>query len=179
MCSQRNLPSIIVSCMESNELVFALGFARDGAGTALLTKELRRAAFCHPHDLPQDAVALNSRVIFHFDDELGIRSRFLVHPADFRNPKTEVSALSPVGAALLGLRPGDVMPFFDGCERRNLSVDAVALRPMKTDTDSEERRGVGFLPPSAKPSVKQSLKPSAQPSPQPARTQARRRLLRE
>jgi hypothetical protein len=40
----------------------------------------------------------------------------------------EVSALSPVGAALLGLRAGDVMPFVDGGEQCELSVDAVGMR---------------------------------------------------
>lgn len=122
------LPGIAVSDTDYNELVFALGFAKDREIRTFLAQELRRAALCHPDDLPDDVVALNCRVIFQLSGDSRIRARLLVHPQNRLCPKTEVSVLSPVGIALLGLRVGDCMPFVERGRRREVTVGAIGMR---------------------------------------------------
>jgi transcription elongation GreA/GreB family factor len=122
------LPPIAVSYTDYRELIFALGFAREEQSAAFLKQELQRAALYHSDDLPNDVVALNCRVIFRLKNDPTVRAKLLVHPKNRLCPTTEVSALSPVGAALLGLRVGDIMPFVDGRERHELHVDAVGMR---------------------------------------------------
>lgn len=122
------LPPVTLSYTDYNDLVFALRFARDREAAILLEQELHRAALCCPDDLPDEVVALNSRVIFRFGDDAAVHARLLVHPANHLCPHTEVSALSPVGAALLGLRPGDVMPFTARGRRREVTIEGLGMR---------------------------------------------------
>jgi transcription elongation GreA/GreB family factor len=112
------LPPVTMSCTDFNELVFALGFAGKNENAAFLARELRRAALCRPDELPDDVVALNCRVIFQLEGDRRIHASLLVHPHNLLCPTTELSALSPIGTALLGLRAGDLMPFFAAGERR-------------------------------------------------------------
>jgi regulator of nucleoside diphosphate kinase len=58
-------------------------------------------------------VSVNTRVIYRFDSEPGFRAHLLVRPLDLTGSGDELSAASPLGAALLGLRVGDRMPFCD------------------------------------------------------------------
>ena len=122
------LPPITMSCTDFNELVFALGFAAKDENAAFLAQELQRAVLCRPDDVPDDVVALNCRVIFQLQGDRRVHASLLVNPHNLLRPAMELSALSPVGAALIGLRAGDVMPFVEDGERREVSVEAVGMR---------------------------------------------------
>lgn len=78
-----------------------------------LLSELNRAAPCESARPPTDAVGVNSWVMFRAGDKNAIESRLLVLPDDFRNSETHLSILSPLGAALVGLRIGSRMPYVD------------------------------------------------------------------
>ena len=76
-----------------------------------LLSELRRAALCHPDALPEDVVSTSAKVTYRLDGEGHSRAHILVYPEDLQWPGAELSVLTPLGIALLGLRVGDRMPF--------------------------------------------------------------------
>ena len=62
-----------------------------------------------PHErLPQDRVAMNSRVAYRVEPGGARRSVALVHPTEAAPSDGRISVLSPVGRALLGRRAGSV-----------------------------------------------------------------------
>lgn len=58
----------------------------------------------------EDVVRLNAWVKYQLDARPP-ETRFLVHPEDYAACKRQLSVLSPIGAALIGIRIGDPMPF--------------------------------------------------------------------
>jgi regulator of nucleoside diphosphate kinase len=76
-----------------------------------LMAELLRANICEDDELPPDTVRLNHWVSYRMDTGWPAESRILVCPADLRNRAAQLSILSPVGAALIGLRAGSCMPY--------------------------------------------------------------------
>ena len=77
-----------------------------------LSAEVRRALFCDDTLLPQDVVVPGSFVSYRLDWQAATPVRALVYPEEFSDEGTQISLLSPIGVALLGLRAGDGMPVF-------------------------------------------------------------------
>lgn len=87
---------------------------------AMLLEEIERAELHEPGTMPPDAIRIGSSVRF-VDERTGkVRSVQLVMPADADIGDGRISILTPIGAALYGLRAGDVIdwPDLDGKERR-------------------------------------------------------------
>ncbi len=80
---------------------------RDGATAERLAAELDRAVVVDPSRMPADAVTIESRVAFKEERSGTVREVTLVYPAEANASAGRISVLAPVGAALLGLRPGD------------------------------------------------------------------------
>jgi regulator of nucleoside diphosphate kinase len=93
-----------------------------------LLKELRRARVCHPAALPEDVVSTNCRVIYRIDDEPKSRAHLLVHSEDLIWPSAEISVMTPLGTALLGLRVGDRMSFEEDGKLHEVCVEGIGLR---------------------------------------------------
>ncbi|MCG6206563.1 GreA/GreB family elongation factor [Rhodopseudomonas sp. HC1] len=83
-------------------------FSRDPVGRFLFS-ELERATVIDVPAIP--VVRLDDWVTFRVDDDQPLESRILVLPGQPRRCALHLSVLSPVGAALVGLRPGDRMPY--------------------------------------------------------------------
>jgi regulator of nucleoside diphosphate kinase len=111
------------------ERLIAARLGRSDAIAAFLARELDRAILCRPEDLPPDVVTLDARVVFRTDDGAEVESRTLVAPDQEPPAGRHVSVLSPLGAALLGLREGDRMPFADRGALRSVRVEMVAFQP--------------------------------------------------
>ena len=96
----------------------------------LLAQEIERAIVCPVDDIPDDAVTMNSRVVFRTGGGTGVESRFLVFPERYTPNGYCVSVTSPLGAALIGLRSGSGFQYRtpDG-ERRHVFVEEVAYQP--------------------------------------------------
>ena len=116
------------------------------AGRKLLF-ELTRARIAPADGFPEGTVRLNSRVTYRLDDEPRARTHLLVHPDDLRWPGAEISALSPLGIALIGLREGDEHRFRSECGRQlhRVRVERVGLQfpdfgviPDPDEEDEEE-----------------------------------------
>lgn len=80
--------------------------AKQRAAT-FLDAELRRAVVCET--LPKNVVAPGSLVSYQLDWGPFSAVREMVYPELFNCDNTQISLLSPIGIALLGLRRGDTM----------------------------------------------------------------------
>ena len=77
-----------------------------------LISALQRAVVCDSHDMPRDVASLNGWVTFRVDGSKHAESKILVCPDDFRSAQINLSVLSPLGAAVLGMSVGDRIKFF-------------------------------------------------------------------
>lgn len=74
--------------------------------SAMLLAELDRAELCEPGELPEQTVAMNSRIDF-IDEGTGARRTVqLVYPRDADIAAARVSILTPIGAGLIGMTAG-------------------------------------------------------------------------
>ena len=107
------LPHVTIATHDYNRLmsVAALDRNRRKPDREFLMSELRRASLCHPDALPDDVVSTNAKVTYRLDGGGEPRAHVLVYPEDLHWPGAELSVLTPLGIALLGLRVGDCMPF--------------------------------------------------------------------
>ncbi|WP_334190747.1 nucleoside diphosphate kinase regulator [Noviherbaspirillum sp.] len=96
---------------------------------SLLEKKLRNADVVVPQDIPECIVTMNSQVLFL---ELGNQAVYgftLVYP-NSTSRQGDVSILSPVGAALLGLSTGQETHWWSAKGRRfNLRVLELVYQP--------------------------------------------------
>jgi regulator of nucleoside diphosphate kinase len=133
MNSKVPLPPIIVGTQDYCHLIKAAEPSRQqGKHHAdFLLTELRRAVIAHPYDLPADVVSINSRVTYRLDDQPETQTRVLVHAGYVKWPSAELSVMTPLGTALLGLRVRDTMPFrtSDG-QQHEVLVEDVGFRPL-------------------------------------------------
>ncbi|NDK40098.1 nucleoside diphosphate kinase regulator [Pseudoxanthomonas gei] len=125
-------PPIIVSSRDFNRLESLLdspALRRHPAAIALM-QELSRAQVLAPEQMPGTVVTMNSRV--EFEEELsGERHTLtLVYPNEASVDTGRISILAPVGSALLGLSPGQIIDWSapDGRKLR-LRVTAVHYQP--------------------------------------------------
>jgi regulator of nucleoside diphosphate kinase len=126
-----DLPPITLASCDYNRLLLT-AMMDQGRGDPVfefLLSELRRADICHPAALPEEVVSANCRVIYRIDAEPRTRSHLLVHPEDLMWPGAEVSVMTPLGAALIGLSVGDRVPYTetDG-SRHEVQVEGIGLR---------------------------------------------------
>ncbi|MEO8602957.1 MAG: nucleoside diphosphate kinase regulator [bacterium] len=103
----------IIVCADDLErlerLIAASGRRRDVGPLVALQDELDRAQVVDASELPDDVVAMHSRV--HFVDEAGGAEETVtvVYPFEADAALGRVSVLAPVGSALLGLRVGQTI----------------------------------------------------------------------
>ncbi len=110
------LPDIIIPAAERGRLERLAHDATTGRHpvAAFLDAELRRATTAPSHgEELADIVTMGSWVKYRIDWGFPAEVRRLVYPEDYASRRNEISVLSPVGAALLGLRAGSRMLFED------------------------------------------------------------------
>lgn len=98
--------------------------------SAMLLAEVERAVLHDAAAVPPDVVTMNATVGFIDEGDGAERTIRLVFPSDADISEGRVSIMTPVGAALIGLREGQsiVWPDRDGHARR-LTVVKVDQRP--------------------------------------------------
>ena len=112
MCALQ--PEIFISRSQHKHLkkVIAEAFRNRDRIAPFLGAEVRRAALYEDKALPADTVAVNRQVRYRLDWGAATPYRTLVYPEDLHDEAGQISLLSPIGTALLGLRRGDRMPVF-------------------------------------------------------------------
>lgn len=115
----------------------------------LLAEELERAELVEPATVPGDVVTMHSCVKFIDRDTGQVRTMTLVYPGEEDSRQGKIAIVTPIGSALLGLRPGAVMPWRtkDGRVKR-LSVLEVRHQPEAHGFDGASTRGDGTSAPS-------------------------------
>jgi len=90
------------------------------AVAAMLLGEIDRAELYEPETLPEDAIRLGSDVDFVDEKTCQLRKVRLVLPALANIAEGRISILTPMGAALYGLRTNDSIdwPDLDGKSRK-------------------------------------------------------------
>lgn len=98
----------------------------DNPGAALLAEELDRAVVVRSANSARSFVRLNSRVTYEDVATGQVRDLQVGLPRDASIDDNRISVLTPVGAALIGLRPGDTFEWTDaGGRTRTLKVMSV------------------------------------------------------
>jgi regulator of nucleoside diphosphate kinase len=107
-------PDIFIGRSQHKHLkrIVAAAFRNKDRIAPFLSAELRRAALCDDQILTGDRVAPNREVSYRLDWGPATPYRALVYPEDLRDEAAQISLLSPIGTALLGLRQGDQMLVF-------------------------------------------------------------------
>ena len=100
---------------------------------AMLLGEIERAELHEPETLPADAVMIGSEISFVDERTQQMRKVELVLPGEANIAEGRISIMTPMGAALYGLRAGDSIdwPDIDGNERR-ISIRRVTQAPKTT-----------------------------------------------
>jgi regulator of nucleoside diphosphate kinase len=123
-----SLPHILISAAEEKRLtaIATAASQRVPEASAALLSELERADVWPEVAMPTDVVRIGSIIEFEVDDGRHLKVQ-LVLPEDANINAGRISVLTPVGAALIGLSPGQAMEWAgnDGKERR-LTVLAVS-----------------------------------------------------
>lgn len=105
--SRAGTPPIIVSQADYDRLCdLAIATSPQSAAGSFLLRELERAQIVEPEAVPASVVALYKRVEYRDDASGQLRQVVLVCPGEQDADAGRVSALTPLGAALLGLSTG-------------------------------------------------------------------------
>jgi regulator of nucleoside diphosphate kinase len=122
------LPRILISKADEKRLtaIATAASQRVPEASAALLSELERADVLPETAMPADVVRIGSIIEFEVDDGRRLKVQ-LVLPEDADINAGKISVLTPVGAALIGLSPGQAMEWSgnDGKERL-LTVLAVS-----------------------------------------------------
>lgn len=115
----QNIHSITITVTDYQQIL-SLVQNHQSELSLMLEDELNRAQIIQDNQLPADVVGMNSQVYF-LDQETGKESVVtLVYPQDANIHENKISILTPVGAALIGLRTGQIIqwPFPNGKDKK-------------------------------------------------------------
>ena len=106
-----NAPEIIVTSSDFDRLSALLASVSSAHGSAAerLEQELHRARIVPCAQVPADVVTMHSVVSFVDEQSGATHDARLVYPRESAGRPGDVSILSPVGAALLGLSIGQTI----------------------------------------------------------------------
>ncbi|WP_417580703.1 nucleoside diphosphate kinase regulator [Pelagibacterium sp.] len=123
------LPRLVLGAEDHGKLTtMANGISGPMAAVAdQLMTELDRARVVAQGKLPDDAVRMGSVVSFTTTDGFD-RTFQLVFPGEADISSGKVSVLTPIGAALIGLREGQSIPWTSR-DGRKLTLTVVNVRP--------------------------------------------------
>jgi regulator of nucleoside diphosphate kinase len=94
-----------------------------------LERKLAAATVCDPHNVPDDAVTMNSTVSVRDLETRQTRVHRLVYPGEVDELAGCVSVFTPFGEQLLGARLGDVVEQPTPNGLRRLQVESIPYRP--------------------------------------------------
>ncbi|MFG6179316.1 nucleoside diphosphate kinase regulator [Halomonas sp. THAF12] len=125
-------PPIIINRLDAERLQRLIDDAtdKDLAVAQLLEEELARGEVLDPENMPDDVVSMNSQVRFSDLSRGRQMIRTLVYPHSLGSVEDGISVMAPIGAALIGLRVGDIIewPLPNATEAR-LRIDAIFWQP--------------------------------------------------
>jgi regulator of nucleoside diphosphate kinase len=121
----QQLPSLVISQEDYQKISTILSVVETDIADQL-EEELGRAELVPSEELPQDIVSMNSTVTFLDMNTDKEQSVTLAYPNDANIELGKVSILAPVGAALIGLRVGQMIDWpIGGGKVRRIKVISV------------------------------------------------------
>ena len=129
MTAKPNPPPIILGKTDTERLsdLAARLELSNGALADLLMGEIERAEVRDDEDVPADTVRMHSIVEFVDETHGAARSVQLVYPKEADIAADRVSVLTPVGAGLIGLAPGQTIAWPDR-DGRTRTLRIVSVR---------------------------------------------------
>jgi regulator of nucleoside diphosphate kinase len=127
--SNQNRPTITMPASDRRRLErLARAAVKEGDPDALcLMGEINRAGTVPDRAAQLDTVVtMGSWVTFWTNWGFPRETRQLVYPEEYRSEETQIPVLSPLGAALIGLKVGSQMPFFAGGHTHIVNVERVS-----------------------------------------------------
>ena len=124
-----SLPPVFLADSEADILADLALAVRERSPLAadFLLREIDRASTTSPAELPRDVVTMMSCVDFIDEGSGELHSVQLVYPKDADTDLHCISVLTPIGAALIGMRRGDAIDWADlRGTRRRLRIVGVA-----------------------------------------------------
>ena len=124
-----SLPPVFLADSEADILADLALAVRERSPLAadFLLREIDRASTTSPAELPRDVVTMMSCVDFVDEDSGELHSVQLVYPKDADTDRHCISVLTPIGAALIGMRRGEAIDWADlRGARRRLRIVGVA-----------------------------------------------------
>ena len=114
-------PQITVTQSEHRKLLMLAASSNGSTGAAAdsLFAEMERAEVVPDGKLPPDVVGMGARVRYRSDRDEIIEVD-LVYPSEADISKSRISVLTPVGAALIGLRTGQSITWESGDGKGNV-----------------------------------------------------------
>lgn len=130
------LPDIVIGQADYRQLtVLALAGSDHTADTAdALLYELDRALVVPDGRVPNDVVRMGSTVNYR-TSEGDTRQVVLVYPAEANISEGRVSVLTPVGAALIGLRTGQSITWLTRDGRKQVLTVLAVIPPDPAESD--------------------------------------------
>ncbi|WP_334149327.1 nucleoside diphosphate kinase regulator [Hyphomicrobium sp.] len=125
------LPQIVVGEREETRLTAlatsAMLTGRSEHVARVLLAEMERADVVPDAQIPQSVVRMNARVAFEVDGGER-REAELVFPGEANIDAGKISVLTPIGAALIGLSPGQMM-MLKGVDGRPHKLKVISVDP--------------------------------------------------
>jgi len=129
-----SLPQIVVGEREEHRLTTlatsAMLTGRSEYVARVLLAEMERADIVPDAKLPETVVRMNSRVTFEMDGGAP-RDAELVFPGEANIDQGKISVLTPIGAALIGLSPGQTMSV-TGIDGRRHKLTVISVKAPQT-----------------------------------------------
>lgn len=127
--TERMRPAITLSAADFEQLSALTRAAMNGPSdvAATLADELDRAQVLPAGSRPDDCVSMGSEVRFQDETTLRTQTVTLVYPNEADIAASKVSVLTPIGAALIGLRAGDSINW----ETRNGEIRRLTVLSVK------------------------------------------------
>ncbi|XUO88134.1 nucleoside diphosphate kinase regulator [Halomonas sp. KM072] len=125
-------PPIIINRLDAERLQRLIDQApeKDQMVAELLEEELLRGEVLDPQDMPDNVVSMNSQIRFTDLTRGRQMIRTLVYPHALASVEDGISVMAPIGAALIGLKVGDVIEWpLPNATEVKLRVDAIFWQP--------------------------------------------------
>lgn len=129
MLPARSLPEIRISSDDYHEVLrLAAAVGEELPYIAFyLERELRRAEICRPSE--PAGLSMGMRAAFRIDGDAALRQGRLTYPQDTDPARGDIGILSPLGAALIGLRPGQSIDWMEDAQLHTVTLEAIGAAP--------------------------------------------------
>ena len=133
MIEQESLPPVLISSGDYDHLacVATTGVEspQSRPAAAMLANELIRATVLAPRAIPPTVATMHSRLEFRDNVTWDVRRGTLVYPSEVDGEPDLISVLTPVGAALIGLREEQSITWRTPKGWRSLTLLRVLYQP--------------------------------------------------